>query len=126
MYLFVDNTTTDKIVFFISIDGLVWEEKKYEVEGEGTLERNFEKLLKDNNFELGDVKGVAVRVGEGRFTATRLAVTFANVLAYTQKIPVVAVDKVDLDQILPMIKSAKAGLYISAKYSAEPRIGGKS
>ncbi|MFA6105388.1 MAG: hypothetical protein WC725_02190 [Patescibacteria group bacterium] len=124
MFFFVNNTTTDKIVFFVSEDGKDWREHNFDSENEGDLEKSFEKVLQIEKIKLGDVEGMAVRVGVGRFTATRLACTFANVLAYSLQIPVIAVEGDDLGEIVKKLKNTQIGQYISAVYSAEPRIGG--
>ena len=124
MYFFVDNTTTDKIVFFVSRDGKDWRRHSFVSENEGDLERSFEEVLKKEKIGYEDVAGLAVRVGEGRFTATRLAVTFVNTLALVLKVPVVAAEGEDPENAVELIKKMPVGQYISARYSAEPRIGG--
>ena len=123
MFFYVDNTTTDKIVFFISNDGKDWRKHIFETENEGDLEKFFEQVLIKEKIGFGDIKGFGVRVGVGRFTATRLAVTFVNTLAFTLQIPVVGTDSEDPAGVAEKLKNTPIGQYVSAVYSAEPRIG---
>jgi tRNA A37 threonylcarbamoyladenosine modification protein TsaB len=76
-----------------------------------------------------DLLGIAVIVGTGSFTGTRLAVTLANTFAYALKIKILTIkkeEKGDLLGIISKLKNKKAGEYVSATYSGEPNIGGKS
>ena len=124
MFFFVDNTTTDKIVFFVSSDGKVWREHVFASLNEGDLEKSFNQVLQTEKIDFDDVSGIAVRVGAGRFTATRLAVTFVNTLALSLQIPVISTISADTAGLLEKIKDSPVGVYASAIYSAEPRIGG--
>jgi hypothetical protein len=125
MYLCIDNSKTEKNVFFVSKDGSSWRTHEFDASGEGSLQRDLEKVLIVEKAELSAIKGIAVRVGVGKFTATRLAVTFANTLAYSLRVPVVAEKDIDLSTIAKIMESAPVGRYALASYSAEPRIGKK-
>ena len=83
-----------------------------------------EKLLSGLKLKLKDIKYLGVVVGEGRFTASRLGVTAVNALAFSLKIPVIALPK-NFDQTvaLKLAKSARAGKYVVPTYSGEARIG---
>ncbi len=126
MYFLIDNTEPGQDVFFASTDGVEWKKDAFESEGEGSLEKSFEKLLKKLGITFEDVRGVAVRVGAGRFTATRLAVTFVNSLALALRIPVVGVQNNNMEGLKKLIDSMPVGQYVSAEYSAEPRLYGKN
>ncbi len=123
MFLIVDNTEEGKVIFSF------WLNNKF-VQREYTTTKNngvlvcLEKLLSGLKLKLKDIKYLGVVVGAGRFTATRLAVTAANTLAYSLKIPVVALSK-DFDQAaaVKMAKAAKVNQYVSPVYSAEAHIG---
>ena len=67
--------------------------------------------------------GLAAVVGHGSFTATRVAVTIANTLAYAWGIPVVAVTNANHEQALALLQQARPGVLIAAEYSAPPRVG---
>ena len=125
MYIFIDNTKTEETAFFVFYSDADWRKEIFNDDGEGSLERSFEKVLNKYNANYEDVKGIAVRVGKGRFTATRLAITFVNTLALALKIPVVAVNEDEPEEILRKIKNAPLGKYAEATYSGEPRVGGK-
>lgn len=125
MYLFIDNSKTEETAFFVSESGVDWRKESFDTDGEGALEKDFEKVLKKYGVSIEDVKGVAVRVGAGRFTSTRLAVTFANTLAFALKIPVLSVTEEKPDGLAERLNDTPIGQYAQASYSGEPRLGGK-
>jgi hypothetical protein len=125
MYFFIDNTKTDETAFFISTSGTDWRKESFESDGEGALEKAFDRILKKEGLNYDEVKGVAVRVGAGRFTSTRLAVTFANTLALALRIPVLAVMDESPEGLVEKLKQTPVGQYAQASYSGEPRLGGK-
>lgn len=85
-----------------------------------------DSFLSKNKKKLSDIAGIAVVVGHGRFTATRIAVTIANTLSYALKIPVVAVLSSNNPEFAEnMLKKTKPGVFVSAKYSGEAHIGGQ-
>lgn len=47
-----------------------------------------DKLLKQNNLEYKDLKGIEVATGPGSFTGLRVGVSVANALGYSLGIPV--------------------------------------
>lgn len=82
-------------------------------------------LLEQKNLSVADLEGVAVVVGQGSFTSVRIAVTIANTLAFTNKIPVVGIMDVNFPELSQIIAATPVGQYISAQYSAPPLIGGQ-
>lgn len=75
-----------------------------------------------------DLEGIMVVVGVGNFTNTRIACVVANTFTYTKQIPLLAIEKADVDKVqnlIPKLLRQKPGHYISATYSAEPNIGKK-
>lgn len=125
MFILVDNTESERILFFVSKDGEEIREHIFGANGEGSLEKALVEVLDNEKVTLHDIWGIAVRVGVGRFTSTRLAVTFANTLALALKIPVVATEDKDLKKAIKELKTTPVGKYAHALYSSEPRIGGK-
>ncbi len=123
MFLIVDNTEESKVIFHF------WLNNKFVQRIFTTTKNNgilvcLEKLLSGLKLKLKDIKYLGVVVGAGRFTATRLAVTAANTLAFSLKIPVVALPKnFDPAVALKLVKSAVVGKYVVPTYSAEARIG---
>ena len=87
-----------------------------------------DEFLNEKKLNKEDVQGIAVVVGEGGFTSTRISVTVANTFAYANKIPVVTVDlkeAEELEVLIEKIKNQDPGTSVSATYSGEPNIGGK-
>ncbi len=123
MYLGIDNSTDGKAIFY------QWKKEQLTVEERplnesGDLLLGLQLLLKKGNLSLNDLQGLAVRVGVGKFTSTRVAVTVANTLAYALKIPVVGVKEL-VENTVGEIKKQTPGIYVSATYSGEPNIGKK-
>jgi tRNA A37 threonylcarbamoyladenosine modification protein TsaB len=84
-----------------------------------------QKVLAEAGKTLTDLKGLGVTVGIGRFTATRIAVTAGNTMAYALSIPIVGMTKMDYEDFMKKIKEVPTGQYVSAKYSGEAHIGKK-
>ncbi|MBH41416.1 MAG: hypothetical protein CL685_01750 [Candidatus Magasanikbacteria bacterium] len=76
-----------------------------------------------------EILGIAVVLGAGSFTSTRIAVTVANSWAFVQSIPVLGIAKEEMhnnDSLISSFKQQPVGKYITAEYSAEPNIGKKT
>ncbi|MEK7131281.1 MAG: hypothetical protein AAB797_00915 [Patescibacteria group bacterium] len=138
MFLIIDNTEEDKIVFSFWLNNK-FVQRIFVLQRRVSMDatrRDFvksknkgilvclEKLLSTLKLGLKDIKHLGVVVGVGRFTASRLGVTAANTLAFSLKIPVVALPK-NFDQAyaLKLAQSAVVGKYIMPTYSGEARIG---
>ena len=121
MYLLLDNSNEEEILFVLSVNN---KSVQYQFPFEHkSLPELLSECLKKAKLKMSDIDGLAVVIGKGRFTATRLAVTFVNTLAYALQIPVVASDP---DEDWPAKISAQpVGIYVSAKYSGEAHISGK-
>lgn len=73
---------------------------------------------------LADVTGVAVCMGQGRFTVTRVAVVVANMIAFARTVPVVRVDAdASVATVYAALSSVPAASYITPLYNAPARIG---
>ena len=123
MKLIIDNSGDGQTVFFLK-DGRLW--KKEISDWRKPLLVRLEALMKKHRKKIYDLSGVAVVVGAGRFTAERIAATVANTLAYALGIPVVALKTPDPAVADKKFKTARRGVYISAKYSGNAHIGGKN
>ena len=123
MLLIIDNTENEKVTFYSLMDNKSVQ-KSFATNKNKDLLVCLEKFLSGLKLELKDIKYLGAVVGEGRFTATRLAVTAANSLAYSLKIPVVAVPK-NFDQavVFKLAEAAVVGEYIIPTYSGEARVG---
>lgn len=122
MYLFIDNTSDLEIILKYYLNS-VWTQKVFNGNEEGSLLKSIHQLLSEINQTPKDIKGIAVKVGQGRFTSTRVAITTANTLAYVLTIPVVSVSEFVDKDILEKIQDSPVGQYALASYSAEPNIG---
>ena len=83
------------------------------------------KFLDEQGLSFSDLRGVAVVVGEGGFTSTRLSVVIGNMIAFTCGIPILAVTAVEAREKQRMIErllEQPFQYYIIPTYSAAPRV----
>lgn len=124
MYLYIDPSIQNSIRFILFHHD---QEKEFIFEGKNReLLIYIVQVLDQEKVALSDIDGVAVLVGSGGFSSTRIASVIANTLAFGLKIPVVGVlesDKPSLQTILALFTSKKHEGYLSPTYSGEPNIG---
>lgn len=120
MYLLIDNSSNDKILVHYCVD-TKWVQREFDKDND--LLVSIDQLLLDHAKRLSDLRGLAVVVGKGKFTATRIAVTVANTLSYALQIQVLAVDGW-YEDLIKDIQASPVGQYVSAAYSAPANIGG--
>lgn len=84
LVLYKDNELLDKI--------LLTDFKSTSVETMPALTR----ILEKNNLKPEDLNKIAVCVGPGSFTGTRIGVTIAKTMAYSIKIPIVSILSIDM------------------------------
>lgn len=125
MYLVIDTTEDEKITLYYT-EGSEWKLFCFAANREGSLLLAIDQMLTSINKKPEDLEGVAARVGTGRFTATRMATTVANTLAYSLHIPVVASAVLELDHIRQQLENTPLGQYATALYSAPASVGKKS
>lgn len=82
-----------------------------------------DKFLRKVHCRLTDLSGIAVRVGEGGFTAARVAVTAANTLAFALNIPVAGVMGDYAGNWSGVLAKAKAGRFAAPRYTAPANVG---
>lgn len=124
MYLIIDPSESEALVVHHSLDGKVWHEYKATLENVSAMLPAIERAVQAAGKTLHDIRGVAVVVGKGRFTATRAAVTIVNTLAYSLAIPVVGITEVTEKNVVDALVHTPVGQYVHASYSAPPRVGG--
>lgn len=122
MYVLIDNSGEDKIVLYYYLKG-AWSRRDFSPSKD--LLVCFTDLLADFRQSPAKLKGLAVLLGAGRFTATRVAVTLANTLGLALKIPVIGVKEPNLPLTLKALGRAQPGKYVSATYSAGAHISGR-
>ncbi len=124
MFLLINTSVKDAISLTLFKGNFV-EQKNYPAHNRELLV-SITNFLEASNLSVQDVEGIAVLVGVGAFTSTRIATTVANTWAYSQKIPVIAVglDEIgDLAVLEQKLSHIESGILISATYSGEPNIG---
>ena len=124
MYTAIDNSDLDKVIlYYQDQDKEAWQKREF-ARSVGSLLEIIDKLVKEFD---GKVKGLAVVLGKGRFTATRVATTAANTLGFAWQIPVVGVvAETHWEEVAQLIKKTPVGHYIIPAYSSAARIGTKS
>lgn len=89
---------------------------------------SLDNYLRTRQVAVTDIRGVAVVVGVGGFTSTRLAVTIANTFAFVLNIPLLSVtaqEAMHPRNLIAKLSSQPRGQYISATYSGEANIGNR-
>jgi|SRR3990170_4564846 len=87
--LTIDTSNNKKIEIGLNING-----EKSKISSESTVLKSeavlplIDKLLKENNVNFMEIKGIKVNIGPGSFTGLRVGVSIANALGYLLKIPV--------------------------------------
>ena len=122
MFILIDNSNRKEIFFYYYLDDK-WQEKSFNVKDNKPLLCYFDKLLKILKKKKTDLLGLAVLIGKGSFTSTRIATTLVNTFGYAFDIPVIGVRELELVELKEKIMNTKVGQYVSAKYSGEPNIG---
>ena len=122
MYLLIDMSERSVIKLLLQMNTF-FVHRQYESQF-GILQ-SIDALFAENNADIKKLEGIAVVVGKGSFTSTRIAVTVSNSFAYALNIPVVSVLADSHEVLSDLFSSAAPGVYVSAKYSADPNIGKK-
>jgi len=123
MKILIDNSNENEIIICAKIHK--WKKFVIKNKAQKSLLVILEHFLSKNKKKLTDITGIAVVVGKGRFTATRVAVTVTNTLGHALNIPVVPVISNNEELVEEAFKKAKPGVFVSAKYSGEAHIGGQ-
>ncbi len=124
MFLLINTSVKDAISLTLFKGNFV-EQKNYPVANRDLL-LSIESFLEANTLGVQDVEGIAVLVGVGAFTSTRIATTVANTWAYSKNISVIAVSLEETDDLTALeqkLSKIEPGILISATYSGEPNIG---
>lgn len=123
MYLIIDPGSDQKISYYLFDQSTFGETTKK------TRSSNFlcelDNFLTQKKLEAVDLEGVGVVVGQGRFTATRIAVVIANLFGYEFDLPLLGLESFSRDNrrdIIHRFQTQSDCKYISAEYSGEPNI----
>ena len=126
MFLLIDTSEKDNIQLAL-FDQNIIEHKNYSVPNRKLLVC-IDNLVKSKKYKVESIGGIMVVVGAGNFTNTRIACVVANSFAYSLQIPLLAIQKEEVEKaqdLIPKLLEQIPGHYISATYSAEPNIGKK-
>ena len=95
--LFIDTHYLDVNIVLFKDNKLLAKEEEKEVRNTSVVTMPLiDKILKDNNIIPSDLNKIAVCIGPGSFTGTRIGVTIAKTLAYTLNIDIVKLSSLDL------------------------------
>ncbi|MDO8499745.1 MAG: hypothetical protein Q7S66_03740 [bacterium] len=127
MYLIIDNTKAGEVDFFtFTAETAAWvSSRSYPAKNNYSLLSWLDDFLAGEHLSSQQIQGLAVVVGQGSFTATRIAVTTANVLALAWQVPVAKIMAANPELAVSALARAVMGLYVTADYSGEAHIGGK-
>ena len=126
MFLLIDTSEKDNIQLAL-FDQNIIEHQNYSVPNRELLVC-IDNLVKSKKYKVESIGGIMVVVGAGNFTNTRIACVVANSFAYSLQIPLLAIQKEEVEKaqdLIPKLLEQIPGHYISATYSAEPNIGKK-
>lgn len=123
MYLLIDPSERNQICLVLFDTARVIQ-KRIETSNR-TLLASIDAFFDEQGYSKDRVAGIAVVIGAGAFTSTRIAVVVANTFGYVLEIPLLGVmpDRVDaIQDIIPELLAQPVGQYISATYAGEPSI----
>lgn len=97
MYLFINTTQEDSMIMLFNnkniIDSFIWKSNNSQSE---ELLINIDKVIKNNNKSLNDLKGIIVITGPGSYTGIRVGVATANALAFSLNINIFGIDILEI------------------------------
>lgn len=126
MFLLLNTSVRDQISLTLFGANLV-EQKMYPVPNRELL-NTVDVFLKEQKIATDKIQGIAVVVGVGGFTSTRIATTVGNLWSWSEQIPIVGVslaEAEDLASLAQRLTKAEPGKLILAEYSGEPNLGQK-
>lgn len=125
MYLILDPSEEQQTRLVWSVDGQLWQETVWSTTRSRNVLVGLEQFLNEKSCLLSAIKGVAVVVGKGRFTATRVAVIIANILRFSLQIPAISLEEIpeNMGDIHAVFDSDSVS-YIHPRYSGMPHLGG--
>lgn len=124
MYLFIDPSLHDQIRIVLYNKG---GSKEYTVDGRNReLLNTIVSVFTQEKLSINELDGIAVLLGEGGFSSTRIAAVVGNTLAFALHIPIIGVTRehsLTSESISKLFSTGEIGAFISPTYSGEPNIG---
>ncbi len=81
--------------------------------------KSVDQVLCESNASLNDIDGVYVVTGPGSFTASRVSITIANAIAFTQEVSVYAIENPDKKTIAELCEKL-SDLDLKEQHWAQP------
>ncbi|PKL72297.1 hypothetical protein CVV26_02135 [Candidatus Kuenenbacteria bacterium HGW-Kuenenbacteria-1] len=142
MFLIINTAEKNKTTLIIFIHKLVNKNPEFFLISKNSFKRNYhqtekllpfiDKLFKKNKRKIQDLKGIAIIIGPGPFTALRIGIIIANTMAYVLKIPIAEIKLNEFKNTKELIelsykkfKKAKLGKIAIPFYGKEPNITSK-
>lgn len=126
MFLLLNTSARDQINLTLFGAHLV-EQKMYPVPNRELL-ATVNAFLEEQKITIDKIQGIAVVVGVGGFTSTRIATTVGNLWSWSEQIPIIGVslaESEDLSGLAERLAGTEPGKLILAEYSGEPNLGQK-
>lgn len=126
MYLAIDMSQM-RTIHLVLFDAKTHVEMQIEGKNADVL-ATIADFLKAQNRAPETLRGIAVVMGEGTFTSTRLAATVANTFQYVHQIPLLEIRSTDISDTSKLVKEFETNgvhHFLSATYSGAPRINMK-
>lgn len=119
IYLFIDTCTSNLILAVCKDKQVI---KKIVQKNDTNLSTNFtsfvDNLLKDCHISVNDINKIFVSVGPGSFTGIRVGLTFAKILAWSLRVPIIPVSSLevlasscDSDILVPLLDARRGYVY---------------
>ena len=127
--LFIDTCTSNLLIAVFRDKTLLKQViKKNDSNLSTVFTSTVDNLLNNANININDVEKVYVAVGPGSFTGVRIGLTFAKVLAWSKKIPIVPISSLEVlasgydNEILVPILNARRGYVYAGIYDSDLNI----
>lgn len=131
MYLFLNTQNSDQIILaLINKSGQILVMKKISAEHQQSekLLASLESILKQAKINLKKITGLIVVTGPGSFTALRIGLATANILAWSLQIPIIGLKSTNQspEQLIKVglkkITKIKKFQQVLPEYGQEPNI----
>ncbi len=125
MFIVLDNTQEGVLHITASLNNKIVQ-SGYVITENNDFLLSLKEFFAGNEMSVRSIEGFGVRMGRGKFTATRLLTTMVNALAFGLQIPIMRIEEgLQAEQAIDQLSKAKKGEYILPQYSAEPHISSK-
>ena len=85
--LFIDTSNRNEVKVAIKFNSKLYKKTVKNIKSQNVLQL-IDELLRENKFELKDIREIEVNTGPGSFTGLRVGISVANALGFALKIPV--------------------------------------